>query len=119
REPEEEEKPDRRGKREEFRIDVCGRSIPAKKTPSGVRAVVGDKAIDPESVRAYLAKAFGDNLDAVRAAMTNLAAAFTPDTLAVKAFGLYEKCRPTVAGGQRGWGQKGQLDLELIRGMAS
>ena len=31
--------------------------------------------------------------------------------------GLYEKFRPTVARGQRGWGQKGELDLDVIRSL--
>jgi len=99
---------------EEFWIEICGRPVPAKKTPGGVRAVVKDEPIDPDSVEGYLDRAFGEDLAAVRAAMERLARSFKPEHLAVEAFPLYEKFRPAVARGQAGWGQKGTLDLERI-----
>lgn len=34
--------------------------------------------------------------------------------LSKKAFGMYEKFRPEVASGQRGWGRKGDLSLEKV-----
>jgi hypothetical protein len=37
------------------------------------------------------------------------------DELDGKAFHMYERFRPSVAGGQRGWGKKGELDLEEVR----
>lgn len=109
--------PKKHGLGEEFWIPLCGRSVPAKNTPDGVRAVVKDKPIDPEQVRGYLARAFGDDCSAVRKAMESLAKAFEPDELAERAFALYEGFRPAVARGAGGWGQKGKLDLERIRGM--
>jgi hypothetical protein len=112
------EKPQTRGLGEEFWIDLCGRALPARNTADGIRAVVKDKPIDPDGVRAYLEKAFGENLRAVRDAMTHLADAYEPERLAAAAFSLYERFRPQIAAGQRGWGQKATLDLELIRGLA-
>ncbi|MHC4063881.1 MAG: hypothetical protein ACYSUI_05200, partial [Planctomycetota bacterium] len=102
---------------EEFWIELCGRSIPAKNTPDGVRAVVKDKPIEPAQVRSYLERAFGDDLSAARKAMEQLARSLKQDQLAERAFGLYETFRPTVARGQRGWGQKGELDLDQIRSL--
>lgn len=36
---------------------------------------------------------------------------------AAAAFGLYERFRPDIPKGARGWGAKGTLDLGLIRGL--
>jgi len=103
---------------EEFCIEICGRALPAKNTRGGVRAVVKDKPIEPGSVRKYLEGKFGEHLAAVRNAMTDLAAAFEPEELADAAFGLYERFRPAIPKGQRGWGAKGELDLAGIRSLA-
>jgi hypothetical protein len=111
------EPPKKHGLGEEFWIELCGRSVPAKNTDDGVRAVVKDKPITPDEVQRYLERAFGDQLAAVRQVLERLAGSFKPDQLAEEAFGLYETFRPTVARGTRGWGQKGQLDLDLIRSL--
>jgi hypothetical protein len=110
--------PKKHGLGEEFWIDLCGRAIPAKNTRDGLRAVVKDKPIDPASVRAYLEKSFGPDLAVVQRTMEQLAGAREPQRLADEAFGLYERFRPPIAAGQRGWGQKGKLDLGLIRALA-
>ena len=39
--------------------------------------------------------------------------------LAGKAYALYEKFRPQIPPGKKGWGASGKLDLDLIRKMAS
>ena len=104
---------------EEFWIDLCDRGVPCKNTPQGVRAVVKDKPIDPESVGKYLATKFGDDLDKVRSAMAQLAGAFEPDELAGKAYSLYERFRPEIPAGRRGWGAKGDLDLDFIRSLGT
>lgn len=106
--------PKKRGLGEEFWIEVCGRPVPAKTTPDGIRAVIGPEAIDPASVQRYLESKFRDDLRAVETAMRELAAAFSPDKLADAAYGLYEQFRPQIASGRRGWGQLGELDLGLI-----
>ena len=103
---------------EEFWVEVCGRPVPAKNTDEGVRAVVKDKAIDPQSVARYLRDKFGEDLDAAREAMEALAESLPPEDLAREAFALYERFRPKIAAGERGWGQKGDLDLDLIRSLA-
>ena len=41
------------------------------------------------------------------------------DELDNKAFHMYEQFRPAVAGGQKGWGRKGKLDLEEVKKIAS
>jgi hypothetical protein len=110
-------KPKKTGLGEEFWIKVCGRPVPAKNTDDGVRAVVKEKPIDPKQVTAYLAKAFGDDHDAVRSAMEALASAFESERLEEEAYGLYETFRPSIEPGKRGWGQKGLLDLDLIRSL--
>ncbi len=109
--------PKKVGLGEEFWIPVCGRSIPAKNTEDGVRAVVKDKAIEPGKVTKYLESKFGDALDAVRDEMAALAGSFETDELTEAAYSLYEKFRPQIAPGKRGWGQKGTLDLDLIRSL--
>jgi hypothetical protein len=109
--------PKKRGLGEEFWIEVCGRAVPAKNAPDGVRAVVGPDPIDPASVQRYLVSKFGEHLAAVEAAMKELAAAFSPEKLADAAYGLYERFRPQIAAGRRGWGQMGELDLSFIRSL--
>ena len=110
--------PKKVGLGEDFWIDLCGRGVPAKNTEEGVRAVIKDKPIDPAKVETYLTGKFGDNLDAVTSAMKDLAGSFSADALAERAYGLYEKFRPQIPPGKRGWGAKGDLDLDLIRSLA-
>jgi hypothetical protein len=106
----------RRG--DEFWIGLCGRPIPAANTDEGVRAVTGDRPIDPEGARRYLEGKFGDSLAAAKKAMETLAAAFEPEELEQNAFALYEQFRPAIPGGVRGWGAKGALDLDFIVSLA-
>jgi hypothetical protein len=107
-------RPKKHGLGEEFWIEICGRPVPAKNTKEGVRAVVKDKPIEPEQVQAYLERSFKDDLKAARDALDKLARAQEPDDLAEQAFRLYERFRPQIEPGKRGWGQKGTLDLDLI-----
>lgn len=99
-------------------IEVLGRSVPAMKTPQGLRAAIKGEEIDPQSVEKYLKQKFGDDLDDTRTAMEKLAKAYTPKQLASEAYGLYEKFRPKIPEGTKGWGAKGDLDLEYIRSLA-
>ncbi len=120
REAGKESKPKRKAENDEGkRVELLGWFVPVTATPKGLRATKDGSAIRPESVIAYLNKAFGDDLDEARDAMRKLAAAHKPAELATDAFSLYERFRPTVAPGARGWGQKGVLDLWLIRSMAT
>jgi hypothetical protein len=103
---------------EEFWIEVCGRPVPAKQTPSGIRAVKGRAIVTAEGTEAYLEAKFGDRLESARLAMTSLAKAYRPAELAEEAFHLYEEFRPAIPEGRKGWGAKGVLDLRKIRAMA-
>lgn len=104
---------------EENFIEICGRPVPAKNTPQGVRAVRGEQVVSPESAMAYLGAKFGESLEPALAAMETLARAFKPRELALEAFGLYEKFRPEIPEGVKGWGAKGVLDLGRIQRMAT
>jgi hypothetical protein len=110
--------PKKVGLGEEFWIELCGRGIPAKNTDDGIRAVVKDKPVDPAGVQQYLKKKFGEDLDRVKEAMRDLAESFESEGLASRAYSLYEKFRPVIPRGKRGWGAKGDLDLDLIRSLA-
>jgi hypothetical protein len=100
------------------RVTVLGRSVPVVQTDHGLRATVKGQPIDPGHVRRYLARAFGDDLAAVRAALEALAQAYPPDQLAARAYALYEAFRPAVPEGTKGWGAKGDLRLDAIRALA-
>jgi len=116
-----EEKPKtaRKKKRgEQFLIEVCGRPVPAMNTDDGIRAVQGSTPVDPDSVRHYLHGKFGDDLKTVRLTMQKLAKAYKPQELAHDAYPLYERFRPSIPEGVKGWGAKGALDLKLIEQLA-
>ena len=98
-------------------ITILGRPVPITHTDHGIRAISKDKLLSPASVQRYLQQRFGDNLAAVETAMQALAEAYPPNQLAAKAYSLYEKFRPTVPEGERGWGATGELDLDLIRSL--
>jgi hypothetical protein len=51
--------------------------------------------------------------------MLELAKSLPPPQLAEKAYPLYEKFRPEIPPGKRGWGASGKLNLDLIRKIAS
>jgi hypothetical protein len=99
-------------------VEVLGRGVPVVKTPRGLRAAIKGEAIHAESVQTYLENKFKDDLDNVRKAMKKLAKAYTPKQLESKAYTLYEKFRPEIPEGKKGWGAKGELDLDYIRSLA-
>jgi hypothetical protein len=88
---------------ERLLIEVLGRPVPATITDDGLRAVRGKEPIDPDSVRRYLSAKFGDDLKRVRSALKKLARAYKPRELAVRAYPLYERFRPAIPEGVRGW----------------
>jgi len=100
---------------EDSRIELCGRSLPAKKTKDGIRGVMKDRLINPKEVANYLSRKFGEQLMAARLAMQDLAKAFDAKELAVEGYRLYEQFRPSVDAGKDGWAQQGTLDLGLLR----
>jgi hypothetical protein len=99
-------------------VELLGRGVPAVKTPNGLRAAEKGTPIHSESVQTYLEQKFKDDLDDARKAMKKLARAYTPKQLESKAYGLYEKFRPEIPEGKKGWGAKGELDLDYIRSLA-
>jgi hypothetical protein len=99
-------------------IELLGRGVPAIKTKQGLRAAIKGEEIDPEGVERYLRGKFGDDLAQARAAMEKLAKAYTPKQLESKAYDLYEKFRPEIPEGKKGWGAKGELDLDYIISLA-
>ena len=117
---EDETKEDKKKEKEsdvEF-VELLGRGIPAIKTPNGLRAAEKGKPIHTESVQTYLENKFKDDLADTRQAMQKLARAFPPKQLEKKAYDLYEKFRPEIPEGKKGWGAKGELDLDYIRSLA-
>ena len=103
---------------QQFRVEVCGRAVPAKNTKDGIRAISGEKAIEPDAVQRYLESKFRDELAVAREAMETLARAYRPKELAHEAYSLYEQFRPKIPGGKKGWGAAGDLDLGLIEKLA-
>ena len=99
-------------------IEILGRGVPAVKTPRGLRAAIKGEAIHAGSVQAYLEQKFKEDLDDTRKAMEKLAKSYTPKQLESKAYSLYEKFRPEIPEGVKGWGAKGELDLDYIRSLA-
>jgi hypothetical protein len=91
-------------KEETVTIDLLHRAVPAKQTEEGLRALSGGRPIQPESVQRYLESKFGDAFDEVYEAMVELAKSIEPHRLAEKAYSLYEKFRPEIPPGKKGWG---------------
>jgi hypothetical protein len=99
-------------------VALLGRAVPVVRTPDGLRALTKDKPDDSAAVTRYLEGKFGEALPEVRTAMGKLARSFPPKELAARAYNLYEKFRPAVPTGTRGWGAKGDLDLEKLKALA-
>jgi hypothetical protein len=112
-----EEQASKRQVGETLLVEVVGRAVPTIKTQQGLRATAKGKEIDPASVERYLEKKFGGSLAAVSMAMEGLAKAYEPQELERQAYKLYERFRPGIPEGRRGWGAEGELSLEKIRKM--
>jgi hypothetical protein len=50
--------------------------------------------------------------------MQKLVKAYKPKELTERAYLLYERFRPDIPAGKKGWGAKGDLDLGLIEQLA-
>ena len=110
--------PRKAGLGEEFWVEICERAIPAKNTKDGVRAVIKNEPIDPASVEKYLRSKLGEHYETVRTAMEELARSFPREELPGKAYVVYERFRPSIPSGRRGWGARGELKLDLVRSLA-
>jgi hypothetical protein len=91
-------------KEETVTVDLLHRAGPAKQTDEGLRALSGESPIHPESVQKYLARKFGDALEEASNTMVELAKSLPPSQLREKAYSLYEKFRPEIPPGKKGWG---------------
>lgn len=117
--PEDEKKRRReRRKGETLKVDLLHRAVPAVQTPEGLRALSKDKPSSPSSVERYLQGKFKDRLDDAKKAMERLAKSLSNDELASQAYDLYEKFRPSIPSGKRGWGAAGDLDLDRLSRLA-
>jgi len=84
-------------------VFLLGKEIPLLPNEDGaLRAADGDQPADPAGVQHYLARAFGEHLDQVRAAMEALADRYEPAALNRVGFRLYERFRPDVPPGNQG-----------------
>ncbi len=108
-----------RKKGEEYSVMLMGRTIPVVLTDDGVRATNDGRPTTPASVDHYLKGKFGDSLPDVQSAMERLAHSLPPRQLAARAYSLYESFRPEIPEGTKGWGAKGELDLDKIKSLAN
>ena len=97
-------------------VHLLGRDVPVAEVKGGVRALEHGEPTSPRPALAYVECAFGEHLPAVRRAMERLAASLDPAELNRVGFHLYERFRPEVPVGAKGWGTKGALDLARIEG---
>ena len=96
-------------------VRLLGKDIPVIPADDGtLRADDNGKPASAKSVHGYIARAFGDRMAEVRAAMEGLAATLPPEELNRVGFRLYDQFRPDVPLGAEGWGAKGELRLERI-----
>jgi hypothetical protein len=104
--------------RQDEQLELLGRPVPVTRTTQGVRAMIGGEVLNPHRIRRKLEQKFGPNYPIVRDAMEHAARSFRPAELAAAAYGMYERFRPSVPPGTRGWGARGGLDLDFIRSLA-
>jgi len=104
--------------RQHEQLQLLGRPVPVTRTAQGVRAMIGGEVLNPQRVRRKLEQRFGPNYPIVRDAMEHAVRSFRPAELAAAAYGMYERFRPSVPPGTRGWGARGALDLDFIRSLA-
>ncbi len=95
-------------------VHLLGRDLPVAERNGSPYALDHGKPAAPRPAHAYVEKAFGEHLPAVRKAMEALADSLPPEELNRIGFRLYERFRPEVPAGAAGWGKKGILDLKLI-----
>jgi hypothetical protein len=100
---------------ERRKVRLLGKDIPVAEENGAVLAVSDGKPSPAEPVRTYLARAFGPRLAEARQAMEYLAATLPPEELNRVGFRLYDRFRPEVPEGVKGWGAKGELHLDRLR----
>ena len=98
-------------------VDILHRAVPVVRTEQGLRALHKGKAVVPAAVQRYLVSKFGGTLPDVKTALVELAGSLSHEDLVHRAYELYEKFRPSVPPGVRGWGAPGDLDLDKVRAL--
>ncbi|XP_024356812.1 uncharacterized protein [Physcomitrium patens] len=114
-----EDTPSKKSKKDMEKFEVFGCSVYGKTTAKGRFALESGKAIAPNVVKAYLQRAFKDDYDRVRETFELLANSFSPEEIGSKAYDLYEKFRPDIPDGSRGWGARGLLNLKYVKELAA
>jgi hypothetical protein len=104
--------------RQDEQVELLGRPVPIARTAQGVRAMIGGEVLNPQRIRRKLEQKLADAYPRVREAMEHVARSFRPPELATAAYGMYERFRPAIPAGTRGWGARGALDLNFIRSLA-
>jgi hypothetical protein len=99
-------------------VTVLGRPVPTTKADGEIRAIIKGEEIKPEPVRRYLQQKFGEALADAEDAMEALAKSYPKAALERDAYELYEKFRPKIPEGKKGWGARGELDLDYVRSLA-
>jgi hypothetical protein len=98
-------------------VRLLGRPVPVQQTEQGLRAAAGGEPIDPAGVEKYLKQKFKADYAPVRRAMEDLARSVDKDTLEKRGYEYYEKFRPAIPEGKRGWGAAGELDVDKIEAL--
>eukprot|EP00877_Chromochloris_zofingiensis_P013742 jgi/Chrzof1/8621/Cz03g17200.t1 len=99
------------------RVKVFGMNLPVKSVDGNLMATQKDSPVKASTVEQYIRRAFGDQYDRVKDVMQQLAAQFSPPDLDAQGYKLYEKFRPNIASGRAGWGQRGVLDLDILKNL--
>jgi ABC-type glutathione transport system ATPase component len=85
-------------------------------------ALVGSEGDGKPGAEEALKKRFGaEQYDMAREAFEKALMSWQGEEIELnkQAFGFYEKFRPDIQGGQKGWGRRGEVDLEEIKGLVS
>ncbi len=85
---------------------LLGHDLPIAEEDGGLRALDHGKPGAVAPARAYVEKAFGKHLPEMREPMEHSASRQDPEELNRVGFRLYERFRPEVAPGAKGWGAK-------------
>lgn len=94
---------------------VLVRSVSPSSPPSAPVALANGVPLDPQNVEKYVKTAFGEAYERVRTELTSLAERYLAmGKLVGDAYALYERFRPMVPPGKRGFGAKGLFDLSLL-----
>ena len=87
-------------------VYLLGRDVPVAEQKGSFHALDHDKPASPRPAHAYVSRALGEHLPAVRQSMKTLAGSLPPEELNRIGFRLYEHFRPEVPPGVGGWARR-------------